>query len=163
MIPLLELKLYAPVKEIALVAACEEKATSFGYTERYLAFCFKVCDEAQVICIQDAQRLIWSIDCKVFAINISKEAAFCLELMLAVHVLKICCSVELLRNLSKPIRIHTSLVMNPELSHSFVHVLLYRFFTALKLSLVFFNFVLLFDHNSFQLANLTLENLHFFC
>ena len=162
LIPLLEFKLNAPVEEIAVVAACEEKAASFSYTEWYLVFCVKGCDEAQIIRIQDVQRLIWSVDCQVFAIDISKEAALSLELMVGVDFLKISCSVELFRNLSEPRRIHSSLVMHPELSHSFFHLLLYRFLSAFKLSLVFFNLILLFDHHSLQLAYLTLENLHLF-
>ena len=162
LIPLLEFKLNAPIEEIAMVAACKEKASRFSYTEWYLAFCVKVCDEAQVICIQDVQRLIWSIDCQVFTVDISKEATCCLELMVGVNFLKISCSVKLFRNLSESRRVHSSLVMHPELSHSFFHVLLDCFLSAMQLSLVFFNFVLLFDHHSLQLAYLTLENLHFF-
>ena len=162
MISLLKFKLNAPVEEIAVVAACEEKAASFSYTEWYLAFCVKGCDEAQVIRIQDVQRLIWSVDCQEFVIDFSKEAALSLELMVSVDFLKISCSVKLFRNLSESRRIHSSLIMHPELPHSFFHVLLDCFLSAMQLSLVFFNFVLLFDHHSLQLAYLTLENLHLF-
>ena len=162
LIPLLEFEFDAPIEEIAVVAASKEKAARFCYAEWYLAFCFKVCDDTQVIRIQDAQRLIWSIHCQVFAIDISKEATCSLELMVGVHFFKISCSVELFRNLTEPMRVHSSLVMHPELSHSFFHMLINCIFSALKLSLVFFNFILLFDHYSLQLADLTLENLHFF-
>ena len=145
-----------------MVAACKEKAARFSYTEWYLAFCVKVCDEAQVIRIQDVQRLIWSIDCQVFTVDISKKAACCLELMVGVNFLKISCSVKLFCNLTESRRVHSSLVMHPELPHSFFHVLLYCLLSAMELSLVFFNFIFLLDHHSLQLADLTLENLHFF-
>ena len=82
--------------------------------------------------------------------------------MVGVNFLKISCSVKLFRNLSESRRIHSSLVMHPELSHSFIHLLLYRILSALKLSLVVFNLILLFDRHSLQLAYLALENLHLF-